>query len=359
MNVQEQTREIEAMIPELENDPAAGAHQLEQFLAAAFDKKQSELFYGHADFIDGLYDEFAPHIEPDLRLRGKLLGGIALAFMSIKYGESEHSPKLYGGNYETGVLATYHHAMHPRRMMRGMFEYATKVNEVRPGTFTDEDFIVFPETAGFHDVVMGDGRRIDEVLSWLLYKTFLENLGFAPSPKARAGMFTTIWDDKNQRQLIDTSEEAIDADPEIWNKRAAGVGDLLSVHQRRGPYEALCVWIEDACKKHCGQVFIKEAAAAGFSLIGVTVEDCFRFVDTRELLKQKLGKALLGNIAFMRNFQPADPSLDQYFPDRPANVAFFEAVSERFDASKLSARGVFRAARLFRDGRLFAPPLAA
>jgi|GEM_PF-1114719 len=356
MKTLEQTHEIEALIPRLEADMAiaGGIQEFEQFVAADFDEKQAEIFYGHAAYIDSLFDEFAPHITPEQRMRGKLLGGISLAFMSLKYGDDEFSPRLYSGNYEEKVLATYHHARHPRQMMRGEFEYAVKVNEVMPGTFTDEDFIIFPETAGFHDALMGNGRRIDEVLSWLLYKTFLERLGFAPSIKTKRGIFTTIWDDKHKRQLVDTSPEALNSDAEIWSSRAAGVGDLLSVSQRHGPYEALCVWIEDLCKKQHNQIFTKTAATVGFSLVGVTIDDCFRFVGQHEQLNQRLGKALFDNIGFMRNFQPADPDLDQYFPGRLANVAFFEAVYERFTARKLSATGVLRAARMFKDGLLFA-----
>jgi len=351
---------IEALVPQVATDYDAeiqdGIQKFEQLLADSFDAQHAEIFYEHADYVDSLFDEFAPHIEPDLRMRAKILGGISLTFMSIKYGHDATSPKLYGGLREERVLAAYHHAQHPRHMMRAMFEYATKINEVRPGTYSDEDFVTFPETAGFHDVCMGDGRRVDEVQSWLLYKAFLERLGFAPSNKTKAGILVTIWDDLHKRQLVDTSEKALTDDPEIWDKRVAGVGDLASVFECRGPYEALCVWLEDNCKKQNKQLFTKEADAAGFSLHDVSVEDCFAFVDTRERLLKALGKALAGNVVFMRSFQPADPDLDQYFTGRLANVTFFEAVSARFDAGKLSARGVFRAARMFRDG--FLPPAA-
>ncbi len=347
------TQQLEILEQDAQSDAALAqvAQEFETFATGGFSAEHEALFYENSDYIKALFDEFAPSVDPTFRMRAVLLGGISLTFMGWRYGKDESSPKVYGGAYEENVLSTYHHMQHPKQMLRGMFEYAARVNAAQPGTFQDEDFAIFAEIAGFHDAVMGSGRRVDEVQSWLLYKNFLEAIGFAVEEGAKHGICATIWDDQHKMQFVDTSEEA-SQDQYIWLKRATAVGDLISLFQRRGPYEALCVWVEDLCKKQNDQIFAKEAAAAGFSFTNATVEDCFKFVDSNEVLKQRLGKALLGNIVFMRDFKPADPNLDQYFPDRPDNVRFFEKVSERFNKNGISPAGVFRAARLFKSGYL-------
>lgn len=290
---------------------------------------QADFQTAHAEaarFIGGLYDEFVPRVNDAARSKGVALGAVGLALAEARYGRDEHSPKLYGGSYESNVLATYHHGAHPRRFMRGTFQYAAAANELRPGTYDDAAFGQFPGIAALHDIIMGNGRGHDERQSGLLAARLLPRFGFTPAEveSTVAGIDATTWCDERQAQAVDPAKTHLNY------QRAAAVGDLLAPFTRSGMYEAVCLFVEDMCKRGHDQILVHEARARGFALGKVGVAECVEFIDGSERLRAKFGRLLLGQAAFFETFKPADPELDDLFPGRAANVAFAIECGEAF-----------------------------
>ncbi len=317
--------------------------EIEEHLRTGSDTAWAEKYFDAGAYIDKLYDEFVPEADERVRMTGKIIGAAGLALAEVRYGHDEYSPKLYGGSYEDRILATYHHGGHPRMFIRNMFKYAAKVNEVEPDTYGDDAFARFPGIGAFHDLVMGNGRGNDERQSALLAASFMTDLGFTlvDDEPTVAGVLATTWDADNNAQAVNAEQ------PFVEYQRVAAVADLLSVFEKSGPYQGLCVVIEDMCKRMNNRLFVVEADAAGFSLNDVSIEDCMRFVDSNPAVRARFTEMLAGQAGFFANFTPADPRLDEMFPGRAENVQFMVELNEHYAAGTMSAVDVLHAARDF------------
>jgi hypothetical protein len=89
------------------------------------------------------------------------------------------------------------------------------------------------------------------------------------------------------------------------------------------------------------------ADAAGFSLVGASIEDCMRFTDSNDRVHARFADALAGQAGFFTNFKPADTRLDEMFPGRAANVQFMGELSRHYAQGNLSALDVLHACRDF------------
>jgi len=318
--------------------------RIEAYLQGDVSPEQQAAYLDAGRYIADLYDEFAPETAAEARETGTVLGAAGLALVQERFGRDEYSPKLYGGSYENRVLATYHHAGHSRMFIRSMFVYAAKVNQQEPGTYGPDEYMRFPAIGAFHDLIMGNGRGHDERQSALLASRLMQRVqgATAEDEETAAGVAATTWDDQLGAQSVK------DGQSHLRYRRAAGVADLLSsVFEATGPYAAVCLMIEDMCKRKEDQLFVKEADAAGFSLEGATIEDCLQFVDTVPVLQARFAEILGGQAGFAAGFKPADPRLDAMFAGRSANVAFRRELSERYNAGDMSALQTLQASRDF------------
>ncbi len=317
--------------------------EIEQYLQAGNEHDWAEKYTDAGAYIDTLYDTFSPEISEQARMVGKIVGATGLALAEVRYGRDEYSPKLYSGSYEERVLATYHHGDHPRNFIRNMFAYAQKVNERDPGTYGEHELARFPGVGAFHDLIMGNGRGNDERQSARFAGEFMAQIGFSltSDEETEAGVAATTWDAERRMQAVN------DDQPHIEMQRAAAVADLLSIFEPSGPYQGVCVLVEDMCKRMNDRLFVVEADAAGFSLVGASIEDCMRFIDNNDRVRAKFSQALAGQAGFFANFQPADPRLDQMFPGRAANVQFMQELNEQYAQGNLSALDVLHACRDF------------
>lgn len=317
--------------------------EIEQYLQAESDQDWADKYTDAGAYIDTLYDTFTPEISEQARMIGKIVGATGLALAEVRYGRDEYSPKLYSGSYEDRVLATYHHSGHPRRFIRSMFAYAQKVNEYDPGTYGEHELARFPGVGAFHDLIMGNGRGHDERQSARLASEFMAQIGFSltADEETEAGVSATTWDAARCMQAVNEDQ------PYVEMQRAAAVADLLSIFDASGPYQGICVLVEDMCKRMNDSLFVVEADTAGFSLVGVSIEDCMRFVDSNDRVRAKFAEALAGQAGFFANFRPADVRLDEMFPGRAANVQFMEELNEQYAQGNLSALDVLYACRDF------------
>ncbi|HLZ14740.1 MAG TPA: hypothetical protein VKQ34_01990, partial [Candidatus Saccharimonadales bacterium] len=139
--------------------------------------------------------------------------------------------------------------------------------------------------------------------------------------------------------------------PDFTHCRVLPVGDLFPIHTRRGPYDATCLGVEDLCKRMHGQIFVREARQRGFSLLGVTTAECLAFIDESDALSAAYGQFLDGQPDFMETFQPADPLLDELFPEaRRKNVAFMSDLAAAYRAPRsIGALGAMQLAREYAD----------
>ncbi|HLZ15283.1 MAG TPA: hypothetical protein VKQ34_04845, partial [Candidatus Saccharimonadales bacterium] len=151
--------------------------EIQDYLRAADDEVWNRVFQDQLAFIDGVYDTFAPEVNAEARSIGRLLGAAGLTLAVKRYGNDEQSPRLYGGTVENSVLATYHHAGHPRQVIENMFRYAAAVNREQPGTYTNTDFALFPGEGAFHDLSVGNGRENDERQSGRLLSGYATRIG--------------------------------------------------------------------------------------------------------------------------------------------------------------------------------------
>jgi hypothetical protein len=316
---------------------------IEAFLRDAAQPEKRDVYLEARAYIEDLYTEFAPDISTEARMVGAMLGAAGLALAEERYGRDEYSPRLYGGTYEDRVLATYHHAGHSRLFIRNMFVYAAKVNQVEPGTYDQDAYARFPIIGAFHDLIMGNGRGNDEHQSALLASQMMKRLGFVldEDPETEAGIDGTVWNDELEAQSVREDDEYLPY------RRAAAVADLMNVFTEAEGYLVVGLIIEDMCKHKEGQLFTKEADAAGFLLEGVTIEDCLRFVDSRPALRAKFAEMLNGQAGFVAEFKAADPRMDALFPGRAANIAFMNELAARYSAGELSALEVLYASRDF------------
>jgi hypothetical protein len=315
--------------------------QAELYLQGAQTPEKQAVYQAAGRFVSELYDEFTPDISKEAREVGTVLGAAGLALVEERFGHDEYSPKLYGGSHESRVLATYHHAGHSRMFIRNMFAYATKVNELEPGTYGPEAFARFPGIGALHDSVMGNGRGNDERQSALLAGGLMRRVvGMSgEDPETVAGVDATTWNDTLKAQSVE------DGQPYLPYRRVAAVADLLSLFTEASPYLSVCVAVEDLCKQQKGQLLTREADAAGFSLEGASIEDCLQFIDTSPALRAAYGEMLGGQAAFGANFKPADPRLDTFFPARAANAVFKQEMAERYAAGDMSALQTLQASR--------------
>ncbi|HEU4914827.1 MAG TPA: hypothetical protein VFT16_05530 [Candidatus Saccharimonadales bacterium] len=306
---------------------------IQTYLQIENDSRQHEAYTGAVTFIDSLYEQYTPDMPVADRMYGKLLGAVGLARAELRYGKDEFSPHIYGGSYEDQVIATYHHANHPRGFIANAFRYATAVNQRRPGTYDREAFIRIPVIGAYHDAIMGNGRGNDERQSARLATELMTKLGFTllADTKTTVAIDATTWDDELKKQSVNEQK------PHLEYQRLGAVPDLLPIFDRRGPYEGICVLIEDMSKRLHDQILTREAGALGMSLVGVTIDDCLQLVDQSPVLREKYGRMLAGQIPFYESFKPGDPDLDQYFPGRGDNIVLLREVSDAYNAGRLSA----------------------
>lgn len=292
-------------------------------------------------FIAGLFDRYAPETSLQGRLVGQMLGAAGLANVAVRYGTDEHHPKFYGGSYEKRALATYHHLGHSSGFIENAFIYASRVNQLRPGTYDEAAFVRFPIIGAFHDSIIGNGRGNDERQSAMLSSEMMMRLGFSlqPDEPVSEGTLATAWNPTAKQQSIDPSR------PHYSYQVAAGVADLLPLFDRRGPYYGICSTVEDMTKKMHGQILTKTARESGFSLIDAGVEDCLDFIDTSDVLRQKYAALLIGQTGFFRTFNPADPGLDELFSGRPANVSLMNHIATAYVKEEISAKQTLTTAR--------------
>lgn len=317
--------------------------EVDQYLQTESEQNWTAMYTGADAYIETLYDTFTPEVSEQARMIGKIVGATGLVLAEVRYGKDEYSPKLYGGSYENRVLATYHHSGHPRKFIHDMFAYAQKVNEREPGTYGDHELARFPGVGAFHDLIMGNGRGHDERQSAHLASEFMTQIGFSltSDEETKAGVSATTWDAKRRMQAVEDSQ------PHVEMQRAAAVADLLSIFEPSGPYQGICVVVEDMCKRMNDRLFVVEADAANFSLVGASIEDCMRFIDSNDRVRTKFADALAGQAGFFANFRPADTRLDEMFPGRNANVQFMEELNEQYAQGNLSALDVLNASRDF------------
>lgn len=337
-------RTYEQVITEIELDEEVIAEtisNIEDYLQGEEQGTWEQEYYKAADYIESVYEAWAPDLDTEQRMTGKILGAVGLARFTMKYGESDQNPGLYSGMYEDRVLATYHHAGHPKSFIQNMFQYAHAVNEAHSGTYDEAAFVRFPIIGAFHDAIMGNGRGIDERQSAKLAMELMSKLGFTILPDEAVGgaIDATTWNAELFQQSVDLSK------PYLSYQRAAAVADLLPMFDRRGPYQGICVTIEDMCKKMNGQIFTRIADEYDFSLEAASIDSCMALIDASEALRAKYGELLAGQAAFFTSFTPGDPELDSYFPGRPANISFLSEISEAFSAGRITAVETLLAAR--------------
>lgn len=316
---------------------------LQNYLQVEAEQQDREAFWAAGEYIDSLYDQYAPEVSQGDRMLAKLLGGIGLARAELRYGKNEFDLRYYGGHQEERVITAYHHAGHPRAFIENSFKYATKVNEVEPGTYDTAAFIRFPIIGAFHDNIMGNGRGNDERQSAILAAEMMTRLGFTlvPDKPTLSAIEATTWSDELKRQSVDESK------PFLSYQRAAGVADLLPMFDRRGPYQALCVTVEDMSKQMHDRILTREADLARISLLGASVDDCMDLIDRSPALTERYGQLLHGQGDFFEDFTPADPRLDDFFPGRPENVHLLREIDAAFHAGSLTARETLLVARDF------------
>jgi hypothetical protein len=314
---------------------------MERYLQVEREQQWTEAYHDAQTYIGTLYDTFTPEISKDARTTGTLLGAIGLAASGLRYGKNEQQLKLYSGTYEQNVVGAYHHENHSRDFIRNLFVYATAVNERYPETYTEEHFTRFPGIGAFHDIVMGEGRGNDEHLSAILAITLMRDLAFTmlPDRPTEAAIHATTWSDEQKAQSVNPQSDYLEYE---W---AAGVADFLQLFDRRGPYLAICVAIEDFSKKRYDQVFTQEAIAAGFQIAGASIDDCIAFIDQSPILRELYTEFLGGQAAFFEHFRPADPELDDLFPGRQANIAFMQELAQDYANGRKSALDTLLAAR--------------
>lgn len=270
----------------------------------------SQHYETERDHIMGLYEEFTPHLSMDLRMIGAILGATGMAWVNVRYGVDEHAPKLYSGSYEDHVLAMYHHGKHSRGFIRNEFRYAQAINNLGKPVYGEEFYVRAPGIAAFHDAILGNGRGNDELQSKLLATTLAQGVGFwlGHDEALGAGIDATIWDDALKAQSVRPT------DSHLLYRRAAGVSDLMPLHEKNGVYNGLCLFVEDGTKKFTGQFFTKEAQRHGFDLRKTNIDACMAFVDESTLLTDALRTYVAKQPAFYTNFKAADKRLDELFP---------------------------------------------
>jgi hypothetical protein len=299
-------------------------------------------------YIDGLYDEFTPELDDENRRFGRLLGGVALAYADLQYGHSEISPRLASGSVENDVLPTYHHSGHPRAFVRDMFRYSA----ARPGTYSDDEKALFPISGGLHDIKMYNGRINDERQSALFAVALMHKLGRVapndPRPqKVKAAIMATTWDIQRAAQNFQPEDEH----PHM--QQAGAVADLLPMFDERGPRVSLALGPEMMTMNTYDNILSRVAQEQGFELDGTPVDECLEFIDSHPELGAVFGNFLRGQPGFYRNFEPADPALDQYFPGREANVGFFDEHSQLYvPGRKLGAVATYEAAKAYSNHAL-------
>ena len=317
--------------------------ELEACSAGEDTERWAEAVQTAGQFVDGLFNEFVPDLGVDRQTFGRMIGGTALAFMDWRYGSNEMQPRIYSGTVEQNVIATYHNGGHARRVMRDMFRYAVRCNEQEPGTYGNDNFKRFPGIAGHHDAILGNGRGNDERQSALLAVELMLRLGLASHRDEATGIpiEATTWDVVKQTQAVDPARGHVES------QRAAAVGDLMPLFDRRGPYLSVCLAPEDLSLKRYDQIFIREADEVGFALVGASVDDCLGLIDQRPRLREAYGNFLKGQSGFYKLFTPADPQLDQSFPGRAQNVEFMQTLSRLYASGSLSALGTIAVCRTY------------
>jgi len=314
---------------------------IEHYLDGEGEEGWLDSYHEAGEYIGALYEEFAPDIPEDAKRVGILMGATGLAHAVLKYGKDEHELRTYSGSVERNVLAAYHHGDHPRHFVRDMFRFAAAVNEQRPGTYTAEHFARFPGIGAFHDLVMGNGRGNDERQSAELAMELLTRLGFTllPDGATRAGILATTWDETRCRQAVDPANEY------IKYQRASAVADLLHLFDRRGPYYSICLAVENFTKQMHDQIFTREADRVGFRYEGVSIDECFAFIDQSPVLSEEFATFLYSQTGFLENFTPGDPELDLLFPGRQDNIDFTRGIAKQYASGTMNSLDVLHAAR--------------
>jgi hypothetical protein len=285
-------------------------------------------------YLETVLNELVPTMDEQSRMTAVVVGGAALGYVRDKYGFDEYSPKLFSGTAEQDVLATFHHAGHSRRVVRDMLRYAVAVNEQRPETYTHNDLAKLAIIGSFHDTVMGNKRGTDERQSGKFANQYLRAIGglLIADPEIQIAIEASTWDEKAMTQSYNPVKGYTNA------QLAMCSGDHMSTLEPNAPYISITLAPEDASRKFNDQILTRAAKAAGFSLIGATIEDCLDFMDSNDTLRTWYGNYLGSNITFMQNFQPADPELPNIFPTtRQANVAHMRDMHERYLAREIGA----------------------
>jgi hypothetical protein len=63
--------------------------EIEAYQQEGADSSWREAYQAAAQYIDGLYEEFTPHITPATRAAFARLGSIGLAYLEVTYGKDE------------------------------------------------------------------------------------------------------------------------------------------------------------------------------------------------------------------------------------------------------------------------------
>jgi hypothetical protein len=307
-------------------------------------------------YIDGLYEEYVPTMDARRRVAGAHLGGLIGAYLELTYGNDSMTPKLYGGSYEQGVIATYHHAQHSRDFLRGMLSYAVQCNNSsEEPEFTDEDFQIFPNIALSHDAIMGNGRGHDERQSSKLaarlperLPEFLNQRSLVPIPRELivvedpatiVGVSATTWDDKANTQAIDPSKGF------LRFQKAAGVGDFFASYGKEGAVKSIELTPETFTKKAQGQILTHVAKEVGFSLKDASVDGCLQLIDVRPELTAAYGPSINGASGFFAGLKSADPRMEVMHPGRPDTIHLLGYIAQGFNEGRWNAYGSLGVAR--------------
>ena len=319
--------------------------QMGRFIEGAPEAAWEDSCMRASDYIDSLYKKFAPDISLQARFIGKIVASSGFAFLEMRYGKDEYSPKLYSGTYEQNVLATYHPARHSFQFLYNEFLYAAAVNKRKPGTYGDAEYARFPIIAAFHDPIMGNERGNDERQSARLAAEFMCRIGITltPDEEVMAGINATAWNNAKKTQAVGKPNL-----PHAKYRRAACAADLLTVFMDTGVYDGVTLFPEDFCKQEHKQLFTREAQAVGFSMTGASIDDCMQLVDSRPILQKKFGEFMHGQANFFETFTPADPHLDEMFPGREQNLDRLHHLTTAYDRGDIGAHDALVIARSYK-----------
>jgi hypothetical protein len=169
----------------------------------------------------------------------------------------------------------------------------------------------------------------------------MQRLGTNPVqiPRVRAAIGATAWNPKSGAQSVDHTAGNVPL------QQAAAVADLAQLFNSRGPAMSVYLAPEDLSTQRHGQIFTREALAAGLDITGASVDECMKLIDQRPTLQSAYQQFLNGNVGFYQNFSPADPELDRLYPGRARNIQFLGRLATAHDAGEISALQTLYVAR--------------